>query len=93
MADLYLQSDGNTLANKVGITDNPQLLAEIEASHATFREWEIRETGYPDRQGVDFLKAIHRQPHEQTLSPATNVHCNRQSLPTRHPTRDWPEPD
>ena len=60
MADPYLQSDGNTLVNKVGITDNPQLLAEIEASYAAFREWEIRETGYPDRQGVDLLKAIHR---------------------------------
>ena len=60
MADPYLQSDGLTLAIKIGITDNPQLLSEIEASHAAFREWEIRETGYPDKQGVDLLKAIHQ---------------------------------
>lgn len=60
MPDPYLQSDGLTLANKIGITDNPQLLAELEASHAAFREWEIRETGYPDKQGVDLLKAIHQ---------------------------------
>lgn len=60
MADPYLQSDGLTLVNKVGITDDPQLLAEMEAIHVAARELEIRGTGYPDRQGVDLLKAIHR---------------------------------
>lgn len=60
MADPYLQSDGLTLVNKVGITDDPQLLAEMEAIHVGARELEIRGTGYPDKQGVDLLKAIHR---------------------------------
>lgn len=60
MADPYLQSDGLTLVNKVGITDDPQLLAEMEAIHVGARELEIRGTGYPDKQGVELLKAIHR---------------------------------
>lgn len=60
MADPYLQSDGLTLANKVGVTGDPQLLAEMEAIHVATRELEIRGLGYPDKQGIDLLKAIHR---------------------------------
>jgi cell filamentation protein len=60
VADLYLQSDGATLTNKLGIVGNPQLLAEVEADYAISREAEIRRTGYPDKQGVELLKAIHR---------------------------------
>ncbi|MCP1217165.1 Fic family protein [Acetobacter orientalis] len=60
MADPYLQPDGLTLVNKLGITDDPQLLAEMEAIHVASRELEIRGLGYPDKHGVDLLKAIHR---------------------------------
>lgn len=60
MVDLYLQSDGATLTNKLGIVGNPQLLAEVEADYVISREAEIRENGYPQVSGVALLKAIHK---------------------------------
>ncbi len=60
MADLYLQDDGKTLQNKLGIRGDPATLAGKEAVHVNSRLMELRESGLPQVQGFPLVKAIHR---------------------------------
>jgi cell filamentation protein len=57
--DPYLQSDGLTLKNKVGITD-PDRLLEVETGVVERRAIEIRANGVPPGDGFGLLKAIHQ---------------------------------
>jgi cell filamentation protein len=57
--DKYLQSDGRTLKNKVGITGDPDLLLEVETGIVERRALEIRANGVPPGDGFSLLKAIH----------------------------------
>ncbi|MFT9198575.1 Fic/DOC family protein [Gluconobacter oxydans] len=59
MADPYLQDDGATLKNKLGIIGNPQRLREAEAVLVALRESELHEKGFSQAQGQELVKAIH----------------------------------
>ena len=60
MADhLYLQDDGLTLKNRLGIQHDPGRLSRAEASRTAYRQAQLVRDGLPDAQGVDLLKAVH----------------------------------
>ena len=61
MADPYLQDDGQTLRNKLGIVSNPELLQSTEAEFVELRMARLRANGLPDAQGFALLKAVHHQ--------------------------------
>lgn len=60
MTDPYLQDDGRTLRNKLGIWHSPQLLKQAEADLVAIRENELRRNGFPQAQGLELVKAIYR---------------------------------
>jgi cell filamentation protein len=59
MTTRYLQDDGLTLHNKLGVTD-PITLALKEAVHVERRAIELESNGFPQATGFDFVKAVHR---------------------------------
>jgi cell filamentation protein len=58
--DPYLQSDGRTLKNKVGIAGDPDFFLEVETGFVAQRAAEIRAHGVPSGEGFGLLKAIHK---------------------------------
>ena len=60
MADPYLQPDGRTLRNRLGIVGDPGGLQRQETARVTLRRAELRTRGLPDVEGFDLVKAIHR---------------------------------
>jgi cell filamentation protein len=60
MVDRYLQQDGKTLKNKLGIVRDPERLARTEAVHVNSRIMELHVTGLPQATGFERVKAVHR---------------------------------
>jgi len=60
MSEPYLQDDGRTLRNKLGIERNPQELAKREAIYVARRILELRLNGLPHAHGFELVKATHR---------------------------------
>ncbi len=59
MADPYLQDDGRTLRNKLGIVNDPESLQQAETVFVGLRASELRCNGVPDAQGFGLVKAVH----------------------------------
>jgi len=61
MADPYLQDDGQTLRNRLGIVSDPERLQRAEIEYVELRMAELRTGGLPDAQGFALLTAVHHQ--------------------------------
>ena len=60
MADPYLQPDGRTLRNRLGIVSDPARLQREETDRVMLREVELHVHGVPNARGFELVKAIHR---------------------------------
>jgi cell filamentation protein len=60
LTDRYLQEDGKTLKNKLGIVLDPETLAMKEAAIVFTRSLELYANGFPRAKGFESVKAIHR---------------------------------
>ena len=60
MADPYLQADGRTLRNRLGIVGDPARLQDEETVRVQLRRAELRTNGLPDARGFDLVRAMHR---------------------------------
>ena len=60
MADPYLQPDGRTLRNRLGIVGDPARLQDEETVRVQLRRAELRTNGLPDARGFDLVRAVHR---------------------------------
>ncbi len=61
MADPYLQDDGRTLRNRLGIVNDPELLQRAETEYVELRMARLRTDGLPNAQGFALLEAVHHQ--------------------------------
>ena len=59
MADPYLQSDGRTLHNKLGIVSDTDRLEQEEANRTFLRRAELRTQGLPNIEGFGLVRATH----------------------------------
>jgi cell filamentation protein len=60
MKDPYLQDDGITLKNKLGIVHDPVLLARAERRLTAARLRQLESNGLPAGDGFEIVKATHR---------------------------------
>lgn len=60
MADPYLQPDGRTLRNRLGIVSDPARLQREETDRVMLREVELHVHGVPNARGFELVKVIHR---------------------------------
>jgi cell filamentation protein len=102
MADRYLQKDGKTLKNKLGVFHDPDALAAKEAVHVNSRMMELRAAGFPQAEGFELVKAVHRylfqdvydwagQLRETKLARATYADGHGEFVRFTEPSRIDPE--
>lgn len=60
MADPYLQDDGRTLRNKLGIVGDPDALQKAETLRVDFRSAQLKAENLPNAQGFELIKAVHQ---------------------------------